>query len=238
MLRGARLLLAAQQADIGTEFDAWHHQEASFTPDAMALRPAAALRRRAAFARLDDRLKLAVAQLIREAHRHWSVTFFARETLTLEECGTPLPDEDIEQARRILRRINKTMFEIALDDPSRARILRVFEWQQADFARCSPAARGTPESAVAWALARTWRGEEACAVPDEIDRDEVARTQERLLAGGSGPAVWQVGRAGSGTGTRTRLCPAVRPLAGGVAARRRRRGLIWRWYARTAAANC
>ncbi len=197
LLRGARLLRAAQQAVIGTEFDVWHHQEAAFTPDAMALRPAAALRRRAAFTRLDGDLKLAVAQLIREVHRHWSVTFFARETLNLEECGTPLPAADIDQARRILRRINKTMFEIALDDPIRARILRLFEWQQADFTRCSPAAQRTPESAVAWALARTWRGEESCSVPDEIDRDEVARTQERLLAHGSGPAVWQVGRAGS-----------------------------------------
>lgn len=197
LLRGARLLLAAHQADVGTEFDAWHHKEARFTPDAMALRPAAALRRRLAFARLNDRLKLAVAQLIRDVHRHWSVTFFARETLTLREFGTSLPNEDIERASRILRRINKTMFEIVLDDPSRARILRVFEWQQADFARCTPAARGTPESAVAWALARTWRGEETCSVPDEIDRDEVARTQERLLAGGSGPAVWEVRRAGS-----------------------------------------
>ena len=34
------------------------------------------------------------------------------------------------------------MLDIALDDPSRARILRVFEWQQGDFARCSPAAAG------------------------------------------------------------------------------------------------
>ena len=43
------LLLASQQADVGTEFDAWHHQEAASTPDAMALRPAAALRRRFIF---------------------------------------------------------------------------------------------------------------------------------------------------------------------------------------------
>jgi hypothetical protein len=44
---------------------------------------------------LDGELKLAVAQLIREVHRHWSVTYFARETLNLEECGTPLPAENI-----------------------------------------------------------------------------------------------------------------------------------------------
>jgi formylglycine-generating enzyme required for sulfatase activity len=196
MLRRVRLLLPVQQADVGTEFDAWNHQEAAFTADAMAVRGGNALRRRAAFSRLDADLKLSIAKIIRDVHSQWSVTFFARETLSLKECGAAVPAEDVEQARRILRRINRTMFDIVARDPNRAQILRLFEWQQADWTRCSSAARATSESAVAWALSRTWRGEETCVVPDEIDRDEVARTQERLLADGSGPTVWQIGRTG------------------------------------------
>ena len=222
LLRGARLLLSSQQADVGTEFDVWHHQEAARTRDAMAVRPAVALRRRTAFAQLDNELKKAVAQLIRDAHRHWSVTFFARETLNLHECGTPLPPTDLDRALRILRRINRTMFDIVRGDRGRAQILRLFEWQHGDFARSSSVARAMPESAASWALARTLRGEQACAVPDGIDTDEVERTQNVLLAGDGRPLVWQIRRVGSelvlgpwpverSSGSPLALLPAVAP---------------------------
>jgi formylglycine-generating enzyme required for sulfatase activity len=196
LLRSVRLLLPLDQADVGTEYDVWHHQDASRTLDAMAFRSAAALKRRAAFARCDEKLKLAVAESIRQSHQRWSITYFARETLNLHEDATPLPPTEIDQARRILSRLNRTMFDIAVSDPQLAQVLQVFEWQQIDFARASAAARSMPETAVAWAIARTWRGSQAVAMPEELDRDEVKRTQELLLAAEGRSVAWEIRRAG------------------------------------------
>jgi formylglycine-generating enzyme required for sulfatase activity len=197
LLRGARLLLPPHRADVGTEFDAWFHQDAQRTPEAMAIRTPAALRRRGAFAEFDEATKRSMIELIRYVHRHWSPSFFARETITLHECGAPVTRDDVELAWKILRRFNKTMFQMLVDEPARARQLRLFEWQQSDFGRSSPAARAAPETAVAWELGRAWRREQAAVVPDDIDHEVVKQTQKLLLVEHAKLAVWQVARVGS-----------------------------------------
>ncbi|MEK7677768.1 MAG: hypothetical protein AAB676_18215 [Verrucomicrobiota bacterium] len=67
LLRSLRLLLEPGLADVGTEFEAWHHAEAARTPLAMALLPESAVRRRAVFREAGDERKRAVRGRIVEA---------------------------------------------------------------------------------------------------------------------------------------------------------------------------
>lgn len=197
LLRSARGLLPAGAADIGAEFDVWHHPEMARTRDAIAFRHASIPLRRTAFAQLDAPLKRAFAKLLDESHQHLSVTFFARETLNLCECGAAVPDEQENDAIVTLRRLNRTMFDSLTDKPELSQRLLVFEWQRGDFSRCVPAARGTPETAAAWALARLRSEADAVPVPDGIDRKEVERVQESVLGAPPEPVSWHIYRAGT-----------------------------------------
>ena len=200
LLRTLRLLLGDRWADVGTEFDVWHHPEAANTPTAMALLPDAALQHRAGFEQKPPELKLAVVRGLEQFHAGCAPTVRPRETLNLAEGGIDLPLDKVEQARKHLKRIEDTLASLAAqpkNPKSRqlARRLGLFDWVDREMTRLSPQAMGQQGSAL-WAIKQCWSGLPVRELPKGIVRERVVEAMQALKAPES-EILWEVRQIGS-----------------------------------------
>ncbi|SMF96116.1 Formylglycine-generating enzyme, required for sulfatase activity, contains SUMF1/FGE domain [Methylomagnum ishizawai] len=161
LLRCARWLLPAGQADVGAEAEAWNHPDAHATLAAFYYEPGTAARHRERFRAEPEPLRSGMARLIREHHVHLSPAIALEEArvlaLLLERAA--LEPDEAEPARRFVERLAKTcgVDSGGLGGSARSWIARVGEREQpAEFwAR-------TPGLEAGWVLAhreRLLRGE-------------------------------------------------------------------------------
>lgn len=111
LLRGARLLLGPEHADLGTELDAWNHAETLQVKTILELSPPLASRLRASFSDEREDLRLATLSLLQAWRATVSREVWAEELAGLEALGG-VPDEsfreDLARAHDLLVRIAST----------------------------------------------------------------------------------------------------------------------------------
>ena len=194
LLRSLRLRLSAERADVGTEFDVWHHADAARTPFAMALKPAASVRRQAAFAKQSAAAKAAVADLLRRFHAGCGPAMRHREILNLHASGGEPPARELAEAVETQARLVATMFHQARRrDHSEVLALGLYDWMRREVPRLPTATRETqPPVAAGWALVQFMAGGSPEAAPDGISPDEVTWVTDLLLADPGEDTLWEV----------------------------------------------
>lgn len=123
LLRALRLLLPRAAADVGTEADAWMHEDlAGMAADATVLRPDRAASRRSRFAREAPELRARVATALRTWHWHRErrPELWHAEALLLAASGRAAVADAAERAEAFMARLARSAGEL----PARAAALR------------------------------------------------------------------------------------------------------------------
>lgn len=195
LLRAVRNLLPAQEADAGTEADAWNHPEVAggFSPSA-ALSKDLRARLREMFAAEEPELK----RLVVEAMRAWRAgqprEIWAEEVLALASTGGlpkgTLERQEIEAAERLWMEIGQTLDNPSLAGPRVTQAVRAFVVRSVRERlpeRAWDEDRFRPLLARAWRLA--WKGPGPPPLPAGIGSGVLDLPRGEPRRG----AIWQVG---------------------------------------------
>jgi formylglycine-generating enzyme required for sulfatase activity len=165
LLRAARLLLPAGEADAGDEADAWNHADVHATPAAFYFDRAAIARHRARFR--DDPLRERAAELILRHHAHLSPAIVHEESLILAELtGAPAPP----QAQAFVERLAKTQL-----DGAPGLIQEAAAWTRRMGFRQHAGMWSDERLAALWLSAHLdeWRREGKLALPDGLSLERL-----------------------------------------------------------------
>jgi formylglycine-generating enzyme required for sulfatase activity len=131
LLRALRLLLAREDADVGTEVDAWMHEDmGGMCADATVLRPDRAQARRERFAAATPELRARVAGLLRTWHWHRGrgPELWHSEALLLAANGRTIGDDAaLDQAQEFMARLGRRA-ERSRETAPRARVEALQRW--------------------------------------------------------------------------------------------------------------
>ncbi|MHB9006456.1 MAG: SUMF1/EgtB/PvdO family nonheme iron enzyme [Limisphaerales bacterium] len=218
LLRAIRLLLPPAQADVGTEYDAWHHPHTVNDASAMGVRAAHADTRRAELRdRVPVEVKAPLAALLSAWHQGCSETIRTAETLHLAEAGVlPANAEIVAEARAMQNRAAARLLELARQGRAKDCVAQGFlSWQQRGLARSSDTARQREEFLlVGWAVFRSLSGAMAAEVPKEFDAETLAQVQRLLQADPGRETLWEVRQACADLLVQPAAAPAQSSAAG------------------------
>ena len=195
LLRAVRKLLPAQEADAGTEADAWNHPEVAggFSPFA-TLSKDLRTRLRTQFAAEGPELKRLVVKTIRAWRAGQPREIWADEVLSLASAGGLPPDaldrHEIGGAERLWEEIGQTLENPSLADPRVTQTVQAFVVRSVRErlpARAWDEDRFRPLLARAWRFA--WKGPGPLPLPAGIGSAvlDIPRGEPRR------GAIWQVG---------------------------------------------
>lgn len=133
LLRALRLLLPRDQADVGTEADAWMHEDlASMCPGATLVRPERAVARRARLASAPDKLSAKLSATLHTWHWHskrqpelWYI-----EALALSQAGATVDAEERTRAESFVTRLSEQRRDLLQDKEASTKVIRWLRYVQ------------------------------------------------------------------------------------------------------------
>jgi formylglycine-generating enzyme required for sulfatase activity len=133
LLRALRLLLPRDQADVGTEADAWMHEDlVSMCPGATLVRPERAPARRARLASAPDELSAKVSATLKTWHWHCQrqPELWYMEALALAHAGGTVDANEKARAERFVTRLSERGRELLTDKAASTTIIRWLRYVQ------------------------------------------------------------------------------------------------------------
>ena len=202
LLRQLRLLLGADQADVGTEFDVWFHDsQADRRGLAMALTPSAGIERREKLARSPEAYALIdqARQLIQESHRYCSPSVRIKELLQLAQCRAAISDEEVKQALADQEKLAETALQSVVHlSPDEIRDQGLVDYFRRDALRTAPEQFTTQSGvSVGYGVYRYFSGSPVAKLPNGIDEKRVQETWDRIVRDPGKDSLWELRQEGN-----------------------------------------
>jgi formylglycine-generating enzyme required for sulfatase activity len=194
LLRALRRLLPPQFDDPGVEYDFFHACARDL--DAVVLSGEAAMGARPGFRALPLETRRKIVVLLRQHHADCAAIVRARETLVLEACEAPVPADEADEAKVLIRRACAALLK-HLQAEDREAIIRAgfANWQQCELESFTEST--AEEIAVAWRVVQEMIGQTDTDRPEVIGDQDLLWLEEILKKATSRKTDWQLRRVGN-----------------------------------------